>query len=296
MKLQDNGGDSITVQNFGPFTFPTALKAGSTYDVTILTQPANGQTCAVQNGSGTVTGTINSVLVNCYQPITVGGSVFGLLGSGLALQNNGGDTLQVDSNGTFQFSSTIAYGQNYSVTVAAQPVNPAQICRVTNGTSATLPQSNVTNVLVSCGSAAAQWTWMSGSNVAGSLGNFGAMGVPDAANVPSARSEALTWVDKAGNLWLFGGGGYDASGNDGALNDLWRYSGGVWTYMSGSELARQLSYYGPLGMQSSESLPGGCSGTMRWTDESGRLWAYCFNDNSQAGSITSANDLWVYQP
>jgi hypothetical protein len=141
-----------------------------------------------------------------------------------------------------------------------------------------------------------QWTWMGGSTLVGDLGTFGTMGVADAANIPPACAGALAWTDSAGNFWLFGGGGYDKSGNDGQLNDLWKYSGGQWTYMSGSQLARQPSMYGPLGTVSAQSLPGGCSGEMNWMDKAGRLWAYCENDNKQAGLVTSSNDLWVYQP
>jgi len=581
-KLQNNGGDTIIVSNYGSFTFPTPLGNGATYNVTIASQPANGQTCSVQNGTGLVNANINSVLVNCYQPISVGGAVFGLYGTGLALQDNGTDTLQIQSNGPFAFSSTINYGESYNVTVSSQPTNPAQRCTVTNPSPATLPQSNVNNVLVSCGSAEAkwiwmggsqstalagiygqqgvaaptnnpgarqegvswtdpsgkfwlfggtyteagqnlndlwrysdsewtwisgsnmgnnqqgvygvegtpsrtnvpgarigsvswtdssgnlwlfggygsdltgyhfyndlwrfsgnqwtwisgssqpdhpsvygtqgtastnnvpgarygamswidagnnlwlfggidvnlystggssrdqndlwkfdganwtwiagsndpttaqsgvygtlgtpaaantpgardsaatwtdssgalwlfggngqdsagnagplndlwrykngQWTWMGGSNLTGDLGVFGTMGVADPSNIPPARLSPLTWTDSAGNFWLFGGGGYDRFGNDGQLNDLWRYSGGQWTYLSGSQLARQPSSYGPLGTLSAQSLPGGCAGSMQWIDKAGRLWAYCENINDQEGIITSSNDLWVYQP
>jgi hypothetical protein len=42
-------------------------------------------------------------------------------------------------------------------------------------------------------------------------------------NVPGARYVAISWTDGSGNLWLFGGQGYDSSGSDGYLNDLWEY-------------------------------------------------------------------------
>jgi hypothetical protein len=577
LKLQDNGGDTLTVQNFGAFTFLTPLNNGASYRVTVLSQPPNGQTCAVQNGTGTVNAShVTSILVNCFEPMKVGGLVFGLLGKGLALQNNGSDTLQILSNGAFQFSSTINYGQSFDVTVSTHPSRPAQRCTVTNATGS--PQMDVGNVLISCGSAEArwawmggsqskslygiygqrgvpapgnnpgarasgmswtdksgnfwlfggtygdyfdnlndlwrysngewawisgssagdnpqgtygtegtpgplntpgarvegstwtdsagnlwlfggygqynsvyhyfndlwrfsnnqwtwvsgsdqpdqppvygtlgmasaanvpgarlgamawidaddnlwlfggvdvitessntqndlwrfskgqwtwmggsndptsqqpgvygtlgtpsaanipgaryggaawidssgafwlfggrgidsagsygslndlwrlkdgQWAWMSGSNLAGDLGTFGTMGIPSPANVPSARLLPLAWTDVAGNFWLFGGGGKDRAQNEKGLNDLWKYTGGQWTYMSGSELALQAPNYGPLGIPSADSLPGGCSGDMQWRDKAGRLWAYCYNDNVQDGLVTFANDLWMYQP
>src|ERR1700761_409137 len=46
--LQDNGGDALTLDAAGAFTFATALPAGAGYAVTVATQPA-GQTCTVSN-------------------------------------------------------------------------------------------------------------------------------------------------------------------------------------------------------------------------------------------------------
>ena len=46
---------------------------------------------------------------------------------------------------------------------------------------------------------------MSGANTTGQVGVYGTKGVPDAANVPGAREESISWTDSHGNLWLFGG-------------------------------------------------------------------------------------------
>jgi hypothetical protein len=67
-----------------------------------------------------------------------------------------------------------------------------------------------------------QWTWVSGSNTTGAMGVYGSLGVASASNIPGARSNAVSWIDSSGNLWLFGG--LDGSiGSEGYLNDLWRY-------------------------------------------------------------------------
>ena len=42
-------------------------------------------------------------------------------------------------------------------------------------------------------------------------------------NTPGARSYSVSCIDTSGNLWLFGGAGYDYFGNDGNLNDLWKF-------------------------------------------------------------------------
>ena len=79
----------------------------------------------------------------------VGGEVTGLQGSGLILQLNGGNDLAINDNGSFTFPGSLDNLADYTVTVAAQPGNPTQICTVANGTG-TVEGPNVTNVAVSC--------------------------------------------------------------------------------------------------------------------------------------------------
>ena len=79
----------------------------------------------------------------------VGGTVSGLAGSGLVLQNNGTGDLSVAADGTFTFAARVANGGTYAVTVSAQPSGPSQTCTVTNG-SGTVSGSDVTNVAVVC--------------------------------------------------------------------------------------------------------------------------------------------------
>jgi alpha-tubulin suppressor-like RCC1 family protein len=79
---------------------------------------------------------------------TVGGTVSGLAGAGLVLLDNGGDPLTVSTNGSFTFATQLASGAAYSVTVFAQPANPAQTCAVINGSGSVV--ANVTNVAVAC--------------------------------------------------------------------------------------------------------------------------------------------------
>ena len=56
--LQDNGGDNLTITSNGSFTFLTKLAPGSTYSVTVLTQPS-GETCSVAGGSGTANANVD---------------------------------------------------------------------------------------------------------------------------------------------------------------------------------------------------------------------------------------------
>ncbi len=60
-----NAGQLLAVAQNGSFAFPGVLPAGSTYEVTIVTQPA-GQTCSVINGSGAVVANVMAtVAVTC---------------------------------------------------------------------------------------------------------------------------------------------------------------------------------------------------------------------------------------
>lgn len=67
------------------------------------------------------------------------------------------------------------------------------------------------------------WTWVAGSSEFNKPGAYSTKGVANATNVPGARTSAMTWSDANGNLWLFGGSGYDAAGSWGSLSDLWRF-------------------------------------------------------------------------
>ncbi len=145
--LQDNNGDNLTVSANGAFNFATKVASASPYSVIVLTQPT-GQNCSVANGTGTIAqADIANVAITCAaNTYTVGGSVSGLNGT-VVLQNNAGDNLTVSANGTFNFSTTVAHGNAYAVTVLTQPTG--QTCSVTSG-AGTVAAANVSNVSVSC--------------------------------------------------------------------------------------------------------------------------------------------------
>ncbi|MEM7053212.1 MAG: choice-of-anchor D domain-containing protein [Pseudomonadota bacterium] len=150
--LQNNGGDDLIITSNSAFTFTTPLMDFSSYSVTVLSQPTNlSQTCTVSNGLGKLTGAdITDVQINCVtDTFTIGGSVNGLIGTSLVLQNNGDDDLLINADGTFTFASALGDGSAYAVTVAVQPNEPSQTCTVTNGAGA-LAGADVSNVIVNC--------------------------------------------------------------------------------------------------------------------------------------------------
>ncbi|MGZ5214942.1 MAG: delta-60 repeat domain-containing protein [Caldimonas sp.] len=80
---------------------------------------------------------------------TIGGTVSGLAGSGLVLQNNGAGDLSLGANGTFSFAAPEAAGALYSVSVKVQPTTPSQTCTVGNG-AGSVGAVDVTGVTVTC--------------------------------------------------------------------------------------------------------------------------------------------------
>jgi hypothetical protein len=57
----------------------------------------------------------------------------------------------------------------------------------------------------------------------GQNGVYRTLGVPATTNVPGSREAAVSWTGKDGDLWLFGGDGFDSIGSDWPLNDLWEF-------------------------------------------------------------------------
>lgn len=77
---------------------------------------------------------------------SIGGTISGLDGT-VVLQNSGGNNLSRSANGAFTFTTSLAAGSNYAVTVLTQP--SGQTCSVANG-SGTVGSANVSNVAVTC--------------------------------------------------------------------------------------------------------------------------------------------------
>ena len=86
------------------------------------------------------------------QGYTVGGMVSGLTGT-VVLQNNNADKLSISADGPFTFSTRLASGASYSVTVLTQPMM-GKTCTVANGNGSIggggYGAADVTNIMVTC--------------------------------------------------------------------------------------------------------------------------------------------------
>ena len=76
--LLNNGANPATFNQTGAFSFPGGIPSGSSYNVTVGTQPP-GQTCRVANGSGVANSNVNNLEVRCVNNLyRIGGTVTGL--------------------------------------------------------------------------------------------------------------------------------------------------------------------------------------------------------------------------
>ena len=149
--LQNNAANDLSVSSSGDFVFADNFSMGSSYLVTISSQPSSGQTCTPNNNSGMATDNITSVEIICSQTLrSISGSISDLTGT-LVLQNNYGGDQTFTSNDNFTFY--VADNSSYNVTVKSQPAGK---CNVSNGTGPAT--ENVDNVSVNC------WNLVDGGN------------------------------------------------------------------------------------------------------------------------------------
>lgn len=149
--------------------------------------------------------------------------------------------------------------------------------------------------------ASRQVTWVSGNPASNAPGLYGTISLPATTNRPGARESFAHWMDSKGNLWVFGGIGYDSSGSFGFLNDLWMFNpqSGVWTWENGSnsaDLSGILANYGTRGIPAIPNEPGGLWFPMNWVDHQGNFWLYSGGATTTGKDGVIIDDLWVYQP
>jgi hypothetical protein len=134
--VTDSKNSNLTFTKNTTETFGIAYASGSTYTVTVETQPT-GQTCTLgSNSSGTITSNI-TVTATCVTnaTYTISVAVTGLTGT-LVVQDNTGAALTFTTNNTQTFSNTYTSGSTYSVTVQTQPAG--QTCTLGSNASGTI--------------------------------------------------------------------------------------------------------------------------------------------------------------
>ncbi len=148
------------------------------------------------------------------ESFTVGGTVSGLEGTGLVL-NNIGEQLPVNGN-EFTFTQPFGSGIPYDVSVATQPTNPAQACTVSNGSGEILDH-DITDVQVDC---------VTVETESGLDETFGEGGKVATAGMRGARSVTL---DREGKIVVAGDTSLARYDTDGTLDETFSGDGIVTT-------------------------------------------------------------------
>lgn len=317
--LQDNGGSNLAISASGTFSFATPINNGSTYNVTVLTQPNSpSQTCTVTNGSGTAIGNVGNIQITCSSgTISVGGSVSGLAlaGSGMVLQDNNGDNLTVKANGSFTFPTLLTSGATYSASILTQPTGPNQTCTLTNGTGTAT--SNVTNIQIVCPAV----FHTIGGTVVGLLGTTSSIVLQDnlGDNLTVKQNGAFTF-----NTAIADGSSYDVSMLVGPNTQpgigcvRWFYQGTAtsnvttvildcghndWSWFDGPNSSNNNGGEpgaAPATNTFTAQSPGGRRYPATWTDLSGNLWLFGgFGMENPIFTPTfntaqALNDVWEY--
>jgi hypothetical protein len=275
LHLQDNGGDTLLVNANGNFTFPAALAIGSAYNVTVSEQPtAPAQKCEVTRGSGTATTNVTNIAVDC------------------------GHGEWVWSNGANVANQTGIYGTQGTAAAGNVPGSRYEGAAWTDagGNLWLFGGSGAPGIFFNdlWKYSAGQWSWMGGTNGAQAAGTYGTRGTAAPGNVPGGRIQSVTWTDATGNFWLFGGYGFDSTGQLNPLNDLWKYGGGEWTWIGGSNAVSQVGTYGTMGTAAPGNVPGAREAAVSWTDPAGNFWLFGGSGFDSVGGQGLLNDLWKY--
>jgi hypothetical protein len=147
--LQLNASGDLSITANGSFTFPSQMSSGSSFAITIKTQPTSPlQSCVVVGGTGTIADA-NAVAtqINCTTLYGISGTVVGLGGHGLGLRLNGEPDLAISANGGFTFPTHLPAGSLYTVVASTQP--SSQSCTVTSGTG-TIQGADANGIQVVC--------------------------------------------------------------------------------------------------------------------------------------------------
>ena len=144
------------------------------------------------------------------------------------------------------------------------------------------------------------WTWMAGdtiSNPDGNNGVYGTKGVAAETNTPGYRFGMCSFIDSAGNFWMYGGRTtrYQSTNSYiGFFNDLWKFDISInqWVWMDGDSTTDAPRVYNTNGA----SDPGGRMNMASWTDNKGKFWMFGGFTEAADGSFAYLNDLWSYTP
>ena len=137
--VKDNKSVDLTFTTNDTQTFSNVYSSGSTYTVSVKTQPSKQSCTLSSNASGTITSNI-TVTATCVPTYTISVAVSGLSGT-LVVEDSQSSSLTFTTNSNKAFSKAYASGSAYTVTVETQPAG--QTCTLGSNASGTIT-SNIT--------------------------------------------------------------------------------------------------------------------------------------------------------
>ncbi|HEY3450164.1 MAG TPA: hypothetical protein VGK67_27670 [Myxococcales bacterium] len=143
------------------------------------------------------------------------------------------------------------------------------------------------------------WTWMAGVSTPGAIGIAGATGVGGPSYQPGSRRKQLLFATGT-TIWMFGGSGCTTTNcSMGKMNDLWRFDGTNWAWMTGTNSTDNVvGVYGTKGLPAAGNTPGSREVPVGTVDAAGNLWIFggWGNGTTQGNKWGELNDLWKYTP
>jgi Kelch motif/Galactose oxidase, central domain len=126
---------------------------------------------------------------------------------------------------------------------------------------------------------------------------------PTTSSTPGGRVGAAGWTDGQGNLWLFGGYGYDTKNNVGSLNDLWEYANAAWQKKGGASIIMNFGVApgnsGAVAVPAITNWPAGRAQAASWTDSQRNFWMYGGTTSGFPPFLPSTSalydDLWEFK-
>ncbi len=114
--------------------------------------------CGGGGGSGSEEGKQPEVSESIAKTYTVSGEVTGLLGTGLVLQSNFGEILEIAEDGKFQFAKALKSEEAYEISIKNQPTNLTRTCSVAQGSGA-IANAEVSNIKIICSAPNARFAY-----------------------------------------------------------------------------------------------------------------------------------------
>lgn len=106
---------------------------------------------------------------------------------------------------------------------------------------------------------------------------------------PGIRQDAALWTNDKGESWLFGGFCWIGNARH-TSNDLWKWNGKSWTWLSGSKCGQIEKTSKKIGAES----PSARFDSTTWTDKFGNIWLFGGASLKNNYESRSSNDLWMW--